>query len=924
MMELSRQEYPALLANLHPNQATAVLSDRVRIINKVNSDIADWLQERRRVEEAYVQGLRRLANRPQLENGAALGIFQLPWQRILNATEMLASSHETLAQKIEEDVERPLREYGTKNRDLGAMNGIQADLASLAKSLDLSQKKLDKAKDRGLRGAEKLASAVVAVEEGNQQWQSRAPFVFEQLQAVDESRVNHLRDVLTQLETHEVDHTERCRQAAESCLNVLLNVETADEIKTFATRINGGRPVVPRSQEASGSSTAAAAAAAAPELPQQQQLPLPSPPARAESPLPPPPPVTAAFHDDAASQRSVTSGPSRTPTAPELRPRETPRTKEPAPPPPQPRHSGLSGLKRLGTVMSRRKSIAQSPGGAFGGAEKKSRGPFPSFKRGDSSGQIPIPESPPRTAGADRPQTALTTAGSIRRPSTTLEEDHPRAMSPIPAIQPASPTTNGTGAHDAQHELPANEPRVDSEGYTERPQIIDEITRAEREAAGVEDAGLNLTIRDQPILEDEDQAKEAMDSMANTLRLRAQQTSVRRNAGTLRGRRDVRNTVFIPNPPSAGAGQEPTGLNSASDVSAPTSPSLQTRHGASPSLATEDHTLSDTTSIRSSHTLHSISGPVTHPELHEPGLNASIIETVSAWFSEGAVTKSFVVGELALAYNTPSSPSSSSSEAGLSPDTRIRLDNFQVLEKVAANPHFVSEVSSQEEKRGEYNLVMANIARPLPTVAFKYQIHIDPTHASAYCPVIFHPAWNLEANQASAIIQYTLNPEFAPVESITLRNVILTVNLDTSTEDEVTKQPREAAHAIGAVMYPNAGATFRRKQSAVVWRIPEIEVKSTSGGSGTTSTPGKFLVRFATAGGKPYQGKVDVKFELHTVDASSRLGISAAASSEAGTAPSSTDPFADEGTPVSPVSPAMIWKPVPTVRKLVGGKYVSS
>jgi hypothetical protein len=72
-MDLSRQEYPALLASLQPSQATNVLNDRIRLINKVHADIADWLQERRRVEEAYAQGLRKLASRPQLDNGAALG-----------------------------------------------------------------------------------------------------------------------------------------------------------------------------------------------------------------------------------------------------------------------------------------------------------------------------------------------------------------------------------------------------------------------------------------------------------------------------------------------------------------------------------------------------------------------------------------------------------------------------------------------------------------------------------------------------------------------------------------------------------------------------------------------------------------------------------------------------------------------------------
>lgn len=181
-------------------------------------------------------------------------------------------------------MERPLREYSNKNRELQSMPTVQSDLASLAKSLESAQKKADKVKEKGPKAAEKLAAAISAVEEATQQWESRAPFVFEQLQAIDESRVNHLRDVLTQFQTHEVDQIERNRQTAESCLNALLNVETADEIKTFAARVNGGRPPVSRRQDSSSAGT---------------------------TPLPPPPRI----HDDAVSQRSGRSGHGRTPPA---------------------------------------------------------------------------------------------------------------------------------------------------------------------------------------------------------------------------------------------------------------------------------------------------------------------------------------------------------------------------------------------------------------------------------------------------------------------------------------------------------------------------------------------------------------------------------------------------------------------------------
>ncbi|KAL8946797.1 MAG: hypothetical protein Q9222_006852 [Ikaeria aurantiellina] len=90
-MDLSRQEYPALLQSLQPSQAVAVLDERVRLIGRVNSDIAEWLsvqfrissvegnysqestQERRRVEETYVQGLKKLGARHPTTVSAELG-----------------------------------------------------------------------------------------------------------------------------------------------------------------------------------------------------------------------------------------------------------------------------------------------------------------------------------------------------------------------------------------------------------------------------------------------------------------------------------------------------------------------------------------------------------------------------------------------------------------------------------------------------------------------------------------------------------------------------------------------------------------------------------------------------------------------------------------------------------------------------------
>jgi F-BAR domain only protein len=196
----------------------------------------------------------------------------MPWQRIISGTESLAQSHQLLSTQIETDVETPLRQFVMTNREMQSMSTIQGNLASLAKDLDKAQSKADKLKDKsGRTSADKVANINSSVDDASQQWESQAPYVFEQLQSLDETRVNHLRDLLTQFQTHEVDQVERNRTNAESCLNALLNIETADEIKAFAANVSGNRASLQRRRS---SATASAG-------PQSSSMPPP--------PTPPPP-----------------------------------------------------------------------------------------------------------------------------------------------------------------------------------------------------------------------------------------------------------------------------------------------------------------------------------------------------------------------------------------------------------------------------------------------------------------------------------------------------------------------------------------------------------------------------------------------------------------------------------------------------------
>ncbi len=143
------------------------------------------------------------------------------------------------------------------------MTTIQGNLASMARDLEDAQDKSDKlSKKGGKASALKVDAASTKLNSATSVWESQAPFIYETLQALDERRLNHLRDVLTQYETHEADVIEQNRKTIEHTLSSLLEIDTSQEIKNWSQASIAGKPVIERrttrqlSTAGSGSGTA--------------------------------------------------------------------------------------------------------------------------------------------------------------------------------------------------------------------------------------------------------------------------------------------------------------------------------------------------------------------------------------------------------------------------------------------------------------------------------------------------------------------------------------------------------------------------------------------------------------------------------------------------------------------------------------------
>lgn len=896
-----------MVAHLEPGQAINVLNDRVRQVGRLNSDIADWLQERRRLEEQYSAGLHKLARRsPPGDSIQDLGIFSVPWTTLTSALETLADSHQVLAQRIEVDVERPLRDFASTNREMQAMSTIQGNLASMARDVENAQKKSERLNNKGSTNASRADSEL---EGAQSQWSSQSPYVFESLQALDESRLNHLRDALTQFQTHEIDAIEKTRVSAESVLNILLNVETADEIKTYALRVSSG-DMVPKETRARNR----------------------------QSIFVPPSLGPSSHHDDGASMRSG-SAPAERASEPEKK-------------------SG-KGLKRLGTLLGRKNRESKMiPDRASESPERKPSRPsaFNSLSsRFGRNSDLPTPleesEEPTRprsplrtitsntnssyrgTANGDKELPPIDgSAQSLAAAGLAPESNHQsfqqssssHLQEPLQPSQPSLPpqSTSQSFASEFPATMQPMQPTQpvqsirDNQGFSEPPAAVDPISQAEREAADANDANqpqFKLDIRNAPIAEEGGDA--ALTSMANTLKMQAPPPTSRR-AGTVRGRRDMRASVYGQSPvttPDVTTEEEPVrtispavqtheatrapleiSTSSLPAAQSPSSPGFASSssafspfHGSAQAIAANvfarpasriGESDYDAGSIRSGRSLSSSQSQTNkHPDLHEPGLNSSIIETVSAWFDQGQLTRSVTIGEIALAYN----PTNFSSPFG---HENIRVDGFSSLEKVAPNPAFLTAAGEQS---GEYSVNLGGISKT--AVAFKYQVS-NPGATAA--PLLLTPAWKIEPTQTSAILSYSLNPAFilpAGQTSVTLQNVVLMLYLDpTSKATTCLSKP------VG---------NFDKTKNLIYWQLGNITL---------SSTPGKLLARFQTPEGEAKPGHIEAKWEVVGADLGTGLGISVKEEAK------EADPFADESLATAEGGN---WKRVAEVRRVVSGVY---
>lgn len=340
-------------------------------------------------------------------------------------------------------------------------------------------------------------------------------------------------------------------------------------------------------------------------------------------------------------------------------------------------HKKESTLKRFGTMIGRRRQSIHA--GSFGRSTSPSKGftalghpprsrdgrPAPSprgsstnlresTRQNSSLGAVAESQTSRRSSRQEPPPKDLangeyedSSVAKSRRimAGEAVDEAGVSGVKPLPGPPSLQRLDAGT----------VSPTRRDSEGFSVPPAFNDPISQAQAEAAEANDTvppAFKLDIKQTPIQEEDADAQAALSSVANTLRS-ANILTPSRKVGTIRGRRDVRNTMYIP-PPDQAIPEAPR----TPEAYIASSPSAFGGGRAAALAALGGEVGSSADSIRSSA---SVGGShIKHPEMTNPGLNSSIIETVNALFENGEIKTVNVVGELALSYVHDPSASSES------------------------------------------------------------------------------------------------------------------------------------------------------------------------------------------------------------------------------------------------------------------------
>ncbi|KAJ3197397.1 Esa1p-associated factor [Irineochytrium annulatum] len=221
-------------------------------------------------------------------------------------------------------------------------------------------------------------------------------------------------------------------------------------------------------------------------------------------------------------------------------------------------------------------------------------------------------------------------------------------------------------------------------------------------------------------------------------------------------------------------------------------------------------------------------------------VDSNILETVNVIVHDGEIDKLMLTGEIKV---------SLSEWFGDLQDTRLRIVNHPVLEKVVLNPNFATEPDAARPDEISLNTRALSQQPNASATILKYKVLVDAADQDAFAPLLVNAIWKSEASHVSILLVYQYNEEVR--SRIPLKDVTFYVSLAGELQ-------------VGNVQTKPTGLWYPEKK-ALLWKVGDVDADITGAPGETSPTPSqephKLLARFERVSGEPISpGTVNVRF----------------------------------------------------------------
>ncbi|KAF9580750.1 hypothetical protein BGW38_002476, partial [Lunasporangiospora selenospora] len=194
------------------------------------------------IEDMYAKSITKAFQKHLVTDTHALGTFNAAWERLSAETVEIATLHGQFSLRIANEIEKPLRDFARTHSEWQNLTLAEANCNRIAKEFDEKTTKVTKytravERTTGKKSGaaeQKLMDYTKQLESLRTAWRLEGPVVLQKYQDVDQSRLEHLKQVVLAFEAIQSEIALQVDQISTQCISLAAEFDSLTDIEVFA------------------------------------------------------------------------------------------------------------------------------------------------------------------------------------------------------------------------------------------------------------------------------------------------------------------------------------------------------------------------------------------------------------------------------------------------------------------------------------------------------------------------------------------------------------------------------------------------------------------------------------------------------------------------------------------------------------------